>query len=142
MKARGFRVVLLAATVATQFTAQAAESTNRGGLGAIFQQILKSTLTNLTQSQTGTNVISSTNTNAPAPSTYTNTTSLASIPQFELSAGLKEAIGNGLSRAVTTLGRTNGFFTNSIVRIPLPDQFGGVDKMLRAVGQGPLVDQF
>src|SRR6185295_5141732 len=32
--------------------------------------------------------------------------------------------------------------TNAVVKIPLPAQFANVDKMLRAVGQGPLVDQF
>lgn len=142
MKTRTSLAVVVAISLAAQVAPRAADGTNRGGLGGIFQQILKSTLTNLTQSPTGTNVISSTNTNAPASSSYTNATSLASIPQFELSAGLKEAIGHGLARAVTTLGQTNGFLTNTVVKIPLPDQFANVDKMMRAIGQGPLVDQF
>lgn len=130
--------------------ADSATTTNsQGKLSGLLEQLLKTAITNLAQSRTniaGTNIISST-TNAPTtfpttPSTSTNSASLAAIPQFELSAGLKEAIGSGLTRAVTTLGRTNGFFTNTIVRIPLPAQLANVDKMLRAVGQGPLVDQF
>jgi hypothetical protein len=137
------RLFAIALTITLTTSIDAADGTNRNGLGGIFQQILKSAITNLTQQPSATNVISSTNTNTtPTSSTYTNSTSLASIPQFELSASLKEAIGSGLTRAVTTLGRTNGFFTNTIVKIPLPDQFATVDKMLRAVGQGPLVDQF
>src|SRR3954462_14836843 len=106
MKDGKFFRILFAAGLT--FTIAAAEDTtttptnNRGKISGIFQQILKSAITNLTQSSAGTNIISSTNTNTPTPtpnsasplpSASTNATSLASSPQFELSAGLKEAIG-------------------------------------------------
>jgi hypothetical protein len=135
---------LFLATSLTLFAAGAENttaSTNRpSNLSGIFQQLLKSTLTNL--ALPNTNLVSTSTNTATSSASTTNSAALASIPQGELSAGLKEAIGSGLSRAVMTLGRTNGFFTNSIVRIPLPAQFANIDKMLRAVGQGPLVDDF
>ncbi|HUS37735.1 MAG TPA: DUF4197 domain-containing protein [Verrucomicrobiae bacterium] len=141
----------LLAVIATVFTtntfaasADTSDSTNRSrGLSGIFEQLLKTTLTNLTQSRTN---IATTRTNIPTTtnivSVQTNTASLAAIPAFELSAGVKEAIASGLAHAVTTLGRTNGFFTNTLAKIELPAQLANMDKMVRALGQGPLVDQF
>jgi hypothetical protein len=147
MKAGRYLGLLLAASLTAFGAADATGSTNKsGGLSGIFEQLLKTTLTNLTQSRT--NIVSA-STNAPDSSTNTvstlpstNATRLNAIPKFELSAGVKEAIATGLSRAVTTLGRTNGYFTNTLAKIELPTQLANVDKMLRAVGQGPLVDQF
>ena len=138
---------LLGLFFATSFTffATAADNANtssshQSGLSGIFEQLLKTTLTNLTVPHTN---LVATSTNISASSTSnTNAASLASISQFELSGGLKEALATGLSHAVAMLGRTNGFFTNAVVKIPLPAQFANIDRMLRAVGQGPLVDQF
>lgn len=146
MKVGNILGLLFAATL-TVFTAHSADSgaaTNRSGkISGIFEQILKTAFTNLNQPNLGTNVISSTHTNAPiAPTTHTDTTALASIPQFELSSGLKEAISTGLTRAVATLGQTNGFYTNITVKIPMPAQLANVEKMLRTVGQDGLANQF
>jgi hypothetical protein len=141
----------LLAVIVTVFTASAPAasadantSTNRSrGLAGIFEDLLKTTLTNLTQSRTN---IATTSTNAPAAtnivSVQTNTASLNAIPAFELSAGVKEAIATGLSHAVMSLGRTNGFLTNTLAKIELPGQLANMEKMVRALGQGPLVDQF
>jgi hypothetical protein len=143
MKAGRTLGLFFAATL-TIFSADSTDPTastsGRSKISGIFEQLLKSAITNFTQTPARTNIISSTN--APTTSASTNATSLAAIPQSDLSAGLKEAIGSGLSRAVTTLGRTNGFFTNAVVKIPLPAQLANVEKMLRAVGQGALADEF
>ena len=142
MKAGRILRLLFAAAIFTLPIHAAAQdtsaTTNRsGGLSGVFEQLLKTALTNLTQSRT--NIISNpTN----VVSTTTNSASLNAIPIFELNAGVKEAIATGLARAVTTLGRTNGYFTNTLVKIELPSQLANADKMLRAIGQGPLVDQF
>ena len=153
MKAGTLLGLLMAATVFTHPSHAAAQdttpSTNRaGGLSGVFQEFLKSALTNLTQSRTNiassTNATTATNIISTSPNNRANTnnTALAAIPMFELSAGVKEAIATGLTRAVTSLGRTNGYYTNALVKIQLPAQLASADKMFRALGQGPLVDQF
>jgi hypothetical protein len=138
----GFLAVLIFSTASAGFAADTAASTNRTrGLSGIFEDLLKTTLTNLTKSRTNvaaTNASTATN----IISVSTNSASLAAIPAFELSAGVKEAIASGLAHAVTTLGRTNGFFTNALAKIELPAQLGNMERMVRALGQGPLVDQF
>lgn len=64
------------------------------------------------------------------------------LGQDELIAGLKEALGNGVTHAVTNLNREGGFLTNLDVRIELPQKLAKVERTLRALNQGPLVDQF
>ena len=59
-----------------------------------------------------------------------------------IAAGLKEALGKGLQRAIAELGKNDGFLTNLNVRIPMPDKVQQVEKAARAVGQGKLADQF
>ena len=60
----------------------------------------------------------------------------------EMTAGIKEALGNGLQAAVAQLGRTNGFLTNLQVRIPMPEQLKTLERGLRKVGQEQLVTKF
>jgi len=64
------------------------------------------------------------------------------LGQEELISGLKEALGNGVTHAVTNLNREGGFLSNLDVRIELPQKLAKVEKTLRALNQGPLVDQF
>ncbi len=68
--------------------------------------------------------------------------STSNLTPDELSAGIKEALGNGLQAAVAQLGRTNGFLTNVQVRIPMPDRLKTVERGLRKIGQEQLVTQF
>jgi hypothetical protein len=62
--------------------------------------------------------------------------------QQEMNHALKEALGRGVQHAVTNLGRTGGFLTSPDVKILLPEKLATVEKTLRAVNQGPLVDEF
>jgi len=95
---------------------------------------VSTTTTNLSGS-TAANSTSLDQTNAPVnPATAA---AIASIPTDQLTAGLRQALSNGLTRAVLTLGRTNGFLTNLNVRIALPPQLAKLDKTLRQLGQGP-----
>ena len=138
MKAGRFFGLLFAATILTDpiHAADSTTTTNRsGGLSGVFEQLLKTALTNLTQ--TRTNIISNPTNIISLPSAITNSPSLNAIPLFELDAGVKEAIATGLARAVTTLGRTNGYFTNALAKIELPSQLASADKMLRALWPGP-----
>ena len=57
-------------------------------------------------------------------------------------AGLKEALGVGTSRSVDLLGRQDGYLKNVDVRIPMPEKLHFVEKSLRTIGRGSLVDEF
>src|SRR5213594_3684261 len=56
--------------------------------------------------------------------------------------GLKEALGVGTGRSVDVLGRPDGYLMNLDVKIPMPDKLRTVDKSLRTIGKGRLVDEF
>ncbi|MCC6234710.1 MAG: DUF4197 domain-containing protein [Verrucomicrobiales bacterium] len=60
----------------------------------------------------------------------------------QLIGGLREALGNGISRALTELGRNDGFLTNLAVRIPMPDSLRKVERLARSAGQEALADEF
>lgn len=67
------------------------------------------------------------------------------IPQttntFDISQGLKEALNNGISKQVTKLTATDGFFKNEMVKILLPQELQKVDKTLRDIGLSSLADE-
>jgi len=56
-------------------------------------------------------------------------------------AGLKAALEKGSGVAVATLGRTDGFFGNAQVKIPLPESLKTADKLMRGVGMGKYSDE-
>lgn len=59
-----------------------------------------------------------------------------------ISRGLTEALFKGVRSAVDSLGRRDGFLSNSRVRIPLPGNLQKSEKTLRAFGQGQRIDEF
>jgi hypothetical protein len=79
-------------------------------------------------------------------SSSTNSTAgaagLAALSSSQVAGGLKDALGNGLQHAVASLGHDGGFLTNVAVKIPVPEKLQTVEKTLRALGQGKLVDDF
>jgi len=56
-------------------------------------------------------------------------------------SGLKAALEKGTGAAVDSLGRTDGFFGNSAVKIPLPDSLKRYEKLMRGVGMGKYADE-
>jgi len=56
-------------------------------------------------------------------------------------SGLKAAIEKGAGVAVDLLGRTDGFFGNGAVKIPLPDSLKKYEKLMRGVGMGKHADE-
>lgn len=60
----------------------------------------------------------------------------------EVAGGLKEALGKGAQLAVSELGKEDGFFSNTDVKIPVPKKLRQVEKGLRALGKDDLADQF
>ena len=56
-------------------------------------------------------------------------------------AGLKSALEKGSQQAVAVLGKTDGFFGNAQVKIPLPESLQRAEKMMRRVGMGKQADE-
>jgi hypothetical protein len=69
-------------------------------------------------------------------------TRAANLPSSDIAAGLKEALAKGTTHAINSLGRTDGFWGNAKVRIPLPGKLKQVGDLARQFGQGEKVDAF
>jgi hypothetical protein len=66
---------------------------------------------------------------------------LERITTQEAASGLKSALEKGSQAAVAALGRTDGFFGNPQVKIPLPDSLQRAEKLLRRFGMGKHADE-
>ncbi|MDD3005272.1 DUF4197 domain-containing protein [Flavobacterium sp.] len=66
---------------------------------------------------------------------------LGTISNSEIALGLKEALNNGITKEVTKLTATDGFYKNQAVKILLPPELQKVDKGLRDIGLGNLADE-
>lgn len=72
---------------------------------------------------------------------------LSQLPQnqgiggVDISGGLKEALNNGISKQVTKLTTTDGFYRNAAVKILLPEELRKVDAGLRKIGLSSLADE-
>ena len=62
------------------------------------------------------------------------------LSQAEMGNGLKEALNNGITKQVTKLTATDGFFRNEAVKILLPAELQKVDTRLRQLGLSKLAD--
>ena len=60
---------------------------------------------------------------------------------IDISSGLKEALNNGISKQVSKLTATDGFFKNEAVKILLPEELIKVDSSLRKIGLSSLADE-
>ncbi|MGQ5525664.1 DUF4197 domain-containing protein [Chitinimonas sp. PSY-7] len=66
---------------------------------------------------------------------------LSQLTSKDASSGLKEALTTSASKAISQLGKTDGFFGNEQVKISLPDNLKPVEKMLRKFGMGDKADE-
>ncbi|HUS25105.1 MAG TPA: DUF4197 domain-containing protein [Candidatus Binatia bacterium] len=66
----------------------------------------------------------------------------APLGEGEILLGLREALAQGTTRAINQLGRSDGFWQDLRVRIPLPESVAKMEKTLRQFGQGAAVDEF
>ncbi len=64
---------------------------------------------------------------------------LTTVP--DISAGLKEALNNGITKQVTKLTAEDGFYKNDFVKILLPAELQKVDRTLRSLGMSNLADE-
>lgn len=62
------------------------------------------------------------------------------LSQAEMGNGLKEALNNGITKQVSKLTLTDGFFKNEAVKILLPEELRKVDTKLRQLGMSKLAD--
>jgi Protein of unknown function (DUF4197) len=60
---------------------------------------------------------------------------------LDISAGLKEALNKGITKQVSKLTATDGFYKNNAVKILMPTELQKVDKALRSMGMSNLADE-
>src|SRR6056297_382989 len=59
----------------------------------------------------------------------------------EIGNGLRAALDKGITKQVSRLTKTDGFFKNDLVKILLPEELQKVDKTIRDIGLGSLADE-
>ena len=64
------------------------------------------------------------------------------VSHAEASGGIKEALAQGVKRAISQLGREDGFNKDPFVRILVPKQLRKLSDTARQLGAGKKVDQF
>lgn len=130
-----FRSIAVASLFMIAQTAQA-QSTN-DVLNAIFGNKKSNTSQNTNTSGTKPNMGGTTNTN-----TNNNTGNTGSnLSNTQIVSGLKEALRIGANNAAGKLSLTDGFFKNTAIKILMPPEVQQVEKTLRSVGMGSVVDK-
>lgn len=66
---------------------------------------------------------------------------LGGITQAEAAQGIREALGQGLQKAVLQLNTRDGFFKNAFYKILLPPDAVKIENTLRDIGFGKTVDK-
>ena len=67
--------------------------------------------------------------------------SLSDLTTGDAASALRTALSRGTEAAVASLGKTDGFLGNSLVRIALPGYLEDASKLLRNFGQGARIDE-
>ena len=67
---------------------------------------------------------------------------VSALSQTEMIGGLKEALAQGTETAINSLGKTDGFLANDLVRIPLSENAQKVADLARRIGGKRYVDEF
>lgn len=73
------------------------------------------------------------------PSVVGTTTGPAS--QTEAGMGVKEALGQGVAKAVLKFNTVDGFFKDAVYKILMPPEAQRIENSLRSIGMGNLVDK-
>ena len=66
---------------------------------------------------------------------------LGDISQQDSSGALRQALTQGASAAVASLGKPDGFLGNPKVKIPLPENLQKAEKLMRKLGMGKHADE-
>lgn len=73
--------------------------------------------------------------------THANALSVSDLSNAEASGGLKEALTQGVGKAISSLGATDGFLGNKEVKIPLPKSLKKIEKGMKLMGMGKQSDE-
>jgi hypothetical protein len=63
------------------------------------------------------------------------------ISEQQIASGLQQALSKGVDEQVSKLTKQDGFYSNSLVRIGLPDELSKVESTLRRLGLDNLADE-
>jgi hypothetical protein len=63
------------------------------------------------------------------------------VTEIEAGDGLKEALGNGIVRAVLQLNKEDGFFKDALYKVLLPPDAKKIENTLRDLGMNKMVDK-
>src|SRR6185295_3004229 len=63
------------------------------------------------------------------------------VTEAEAGEGIREALGQGLVKAVLQLNRTDGFFKDAFYKILMPPDARKIENTLRDLGMGKMVDK-
>ena len=63
------------------------------------------------------------------------------VTESEAAMGIREALGQGLTKAVLQLNRTDGFFQDAFYKILMPPDARKIENTLRDLGMGRMVDK-
>jgi hypothetical protein len=66
---------------------------------------------------------------------------ISDLSRTEASTGLKQALIQGVDKAVAELGAADGFLANQDVKIPLPEALKKAERALRMLGMGQQADE-
>lgn len=64
------------------------------------------------------------------------------LTQTEVASGLKQALSQGINKGASQAAQPDGFYKNSLIRIPFPQDVQRVENTLRQLGMGAEVDKF
>ena len=68
-------------------------------------------------------------------------TGMGGVTEGEAGAGIKEALGQGLVRAVLQLNKPDGFFKDALYKVLLPPDAKKIENTLRDLGMSKMVDK-
>ncbi len=72
---------------------------------------------------------------------HANALAVSDLTNAETSGGLKEALTQGVGKAVSSLGAADGFLGNKEVKIPLPKSLKNIEKAMKMMGMGKQSDE-
>lgn len=97
-------------------------------------------LTYLSQGQVFKNLIKKASSKDSSSRGLNNILNSGGLSSADISAGLREALQVGAERSTSKLSATDGFFTNAVLKILMPEEAKNVESKLRAIGLGSQVD--
>ncbi len=68
-------------------------------------------------------------------------TGMGGVTEAEAGQGVKEALGQGLVKAVLQLNKPDGFFKDALYKVLLPPDAKKIENTLRDLGMGKMVDK-